>query len=391
MRFRQGFIGICVTFLLWLQVGPSHASLAEGVAAYEKGQFANALQYLLPLAEDGDADAQYHLGLMYVEGKGVRTDPVQAREWFEQAARAGHAGAQFQLGRIHAEGRGVPADGNKASHWYLLAAGQGYLDAQYSLGTMFKLGKGVPEDPVQAYLWFNRAAEQGLGNARVQRDFLAARLTPQQLQEAQDILAEVERAREEAAREAEQERARRAEEASRRRAEREEAARREAERQEALRRQAAEETARREAEARRQAAVTAAAQEQAKARAEAEAQAAERAREAEQQQAEAARAQSGTSDRERLQVMFREDFERDAREAAERLRNFNPDQEITPSRLLSVEELKVTEMNDGTSLVYVRFIMQKLHKGAGEAAVKETAKWFKVRRTGDDFELVSDP
>lgn len=387
MKFGTGWARAGIALLLSIASGSALATLAEGMQAYERGQFANALQHLLPLANDGEEAAQYHLGLMYEEGKGVRGDPVQARQWYERAAKAGYAEAQFRLGRLHADGKGVPADGVQAARWYLLAAGQGHLDAQYSLGTMFKLGRGVPVDPVQAYLWFNRAAEQGLGNALVQRDFLLAQLSPEQLQEAQGVLADLEQARLDAEREAEQERLRRAREAAERQAALEAAqqARQEAAlraREEAQRR-AAEEAARQEAE--RQGRQQAAA-EQARAAEE------RRARAAAEQQALALREQAESADsaRAQLQALFVAGFERDAELAAERLRNFHAGETIIASQLLSVEELNVTEMNDGNNLVYVRYVMQKLQRGDEEPVVREASKWFKVRKDEGDYVLIDE-
>lgn len=383
MKHGKGRARAGIALGLLLAASPLFASLTEGTQAYERGQFANALQFLLPLANDGEPVAQYHLGLMYDEGKGVRADPLQARQWYERAARVGYAEAQFRLGRLHADGKGGAADGVQAARWYLLAAGQGHLDAQYSLGTMFKLGRGVPEDPVQAYLWFNRAAEQGLGNAQVQRDFLLAQLSPAQLEEASEVLAGLERDRLEAEREAEQERQRRAREAAERQAAlqaRQEAAQRA--REEAAR-QAAEDAARQESE--RQARQQAAAEQ---ARAEAE----RRNREAAEEQARIAarEAAAADSEREQLQAMFVAGFERDAESAAERLRNFHAGETITPSQLLSLEELNLTEMDDGSSLVYVRYVMQRLQRGEGEPLVREASKWFKVRRGESGFELIDE-
>jgi TPR repeat protein len=383
MNYGKGWARAGIALGLLLVSGSLFASQVEGLQAYERGQFANALQFLLPLANEGDAVAQYHLGLMYEDGKGVRADPVQARQWFEKAAQVGHAEARFRLGRIHADGRGVPADGVQASRWYLLAAGQGNLDAQYSLGTMFKLGRGVPPDPVQAYLWFDRAAEQGLGNARVQRDFLIEQLSPEQLEEARQILAGIEQARLEAEREAEQERLRRAREAEERKAAmqaRQEAAQRA---QEEAARRAAEDAARQEAE--RQARQAASANQ-------AQLEQERRTRELAEEQArvEERKQQAANSEREQLQAIFVEGFERDAEQAAARLRNFHADEVIIASQLLSVDELSVSEMNDGTGLVYVRYTMQKLQRGDEESVVREASKWFKVRRAESGIELINE-
>ncbi|MFN2339389.1 MAG: hypothetical protein ABR544_10505 [Gammaproteobacteria bacterium] len=80
----------------------------------------------------------------------------------------------------------------------------------------------------------------------------------------------------------------------------------------------------------------------------------------------------------------------EAEHAAERLRNFHAGETIIASQLLSVDELNITEMNDGTSLVYIRYVMQRLQRGEGDPEIKEVSKWFKVRRGDDGFEMVDE-
>ena len=74
------------------------ADFQAGVAAYQKGDYAAALREWTPLAEQGDANAQYNLGVMYIEGQGVSQDYKQAAKWFTRAAEQGDAVAQFNLG-----------------------------------------------------------------------------------------------------------------------------------------------------------------------------------------------------------------------------------------------------------------------------------------------------
>ncbi len=287
-------------------------------------------------------------------------------------------------------GNGVATDGLKASHWSLLAAGQGNLDAQYSLGTMFKIGKGVPVDLVQAYLWYTRAAEQGLGNARVQKDYLQSKLSAAELEEAKSILQGIDESREQAAKEAQMERERRVREAAARKAEQK--ARQEAalKAQQEAEQRAAEEKARREAAriAQEKAAVTAA-QKAALLQAQKEEAAREERKRAEEEKARKQQ-MAASNAHDALKEMFREQFEADSKEAAERLRKFRSEETIIASKLISIEDLKVTEMNDGTSMVYVKYVMQKLQKGEGEPQLKETAKWFKVRKTEQGYEALGD-
>ena len=97
------------------------ADLDAGVEAYFQGNYAAALQELQPLAEQGDADAMFFLGIMYDEGKGVPQDARQAVHWYQQAAEQGHASAMFNLGRMYANGDGVPQDYVQAYAWYNVA------------------------------------------------------------------------------------------------------------------------------------------------------------------------------------------------------------------------------------------------------------------------------
>ena len=78
------------------------------------------------LADQGDATAQFNLGIMYSEGRGVLKDDAEAVEWYRLAAEQGYADAQFNLGGMYANGEGVPKDDAEALRWYRLAADQGH-------------------------------------------------------------------------------------------------------------------------------------------------------------------------------------------------------------------------------------------------------------------------
>jgi len=87
-------------------------------------------------AEQGDAGAQFILGLMYATGQGVQKDYQQAVKWYRQAAEQGFAEAQSNLGVMYKNGQGVPQDYKEAIKWWERAAGQGIADAQFKLGMM---------------------------------------------------------------------------------------------------------------------------------------------------------------------------------------------------------------------------------------------------------------
>jgi uncharacterized protein len=171
--------------------------LEDAVAAYRRGDYATALGLWHPLAEQGDADAQFHLGVMYESGQGVLRNDVEAIKWYRKAAEQGDAVAQFNLGIMYSKGEGVPQNDGEAAHWYRLAADQGLAGAQFNLGMMHADGKGVPQDYVQAYMWWNQAASQlpalgkGQRNTTVDaRDVVASKMTPTQVTEAQELALE---------------------------------------------------------------------------------------------------------------------------------------------------------------------------------------------------------
>ena len=120
----------------------------------------------LEQAEQGNAAAQYNLGLMYAKGEGVEQDYKQAAKWFTRAAEQGSSETQCNLGRMYGEGQGMPRDYEQAVKWYTKAAEQGYAKAQDELGYMYALGEGIPQDAKQAVKWWTKAAEQGYAESQ---------------------------------------------------------------------------------------------------------------------------------------------------------------------------------------------------------------------------------
>ena len=107
----------------------------------------------------GDANAQYTLGVMYNIGRGVQQDIDEAESWFLKAAKQGHADAQSTLGYIYKYS--LKQDHAKAENWFLKAAEQGDADAQFYLGSMFEDGWGVERNYAEAEKWYRKAAGQG--------------------------------------------------------------------------------------------------------------------------------------------------------------------------------------------------------------------------------------
>ena len=161
-----------------------------GHAAYQSGDFATALQKWVPLAEQGQVDAQYNLGFMYFNGQGVPQDNETAIKWYTLSAEQGNVDAQYSLGGMYAHGIGVPQDYKTALKWFTLSAEQGNAPTQLQLGWMYVEGKGVPKDSVYAYMWLNIAASNGNEDGGKLRDELAKHMTPADISAAKDLARE---------------------------------------------------------------------------------------------------------------------------------------------------------------------------------------------------------
>ncbi len=119
-----------------------------------------------------------------------RGDYATAIQIFQQLANQGNASAQNALGNMYHDGKGVPQDYAVAVGWYQNAADQGDAEAQYSLGLLYEKGRGVTQNYVQAHMWLNLAAAQGQKDAGKWRDSLAEKMTPAQIAEAQKLARE---------------------------------------------------------------------------------------------------------------------------------------------------------------------------------------------------------
>ena len=136
-------------------------TFADSKVAYDKGDYAQAIKLVRPLAAQGNAIAQTSLGVLYEYGKGVTQDYQEALKWYRLAAAQGEADAQNHLGSMYRRGLGVTQEYQEAMKWHHLAAVQGNAGAQANLGALYFFGEGVPEDYQEALKWFRLAAAQG--------------------------------------------------------------------------------------------------------------------------------------------------------------------------------------------------------------------------------------
>jgi TPR repeat protein len=118
---------------------------------------------LLHLAEQGNPEAQYHLGMAYNSGIGTKVDKTRAFEWFKKSASLGDALGQYKLGCYYAGqgGEGIPLDLEIALKYKLISAEAGYALAQGDVAKIFYQRGQIEE----ALLWWDRAARQGSSEA----------------------------------------------------------------------------------------------------------------------------------------------------------------------------------------------------------------------------------
>jgi TPR repeat protein len=138
----------------------------QALEAFNDHQFDTAYPLFLRAANQGSADAMYHLGLLLKDGHGVPQDIFQARQWFEKAAALGHAAAMTHLGFLYTGAeKEIPEDRLQERQWYEKAAALGDTEAMYGIGYLYEYGYGVTRDYQQARLWYEKAAAAGFADA----------------------------------------------------------------------------------------------------------------------------------------------------------------------------------------------------------------------------------
>jgi TPR repeat protein len=187
--FRLVIFSLSTAFLLCTAVSaPAMAQdYAKGLAAWEAYDFVTASQEWLPLAQQGDAEAQNRMGYMYGYGFGVIQDDTQSMGWYRKAAKQGHIEAQMTLALIYGGSDVVPENDAESTKWYRRASEQGSGEAQYMLGLYYVDGVGVSVDFVLGHMWLNISGANGSAFGNNHRDWLAEEMTLEQIAEAQAL------------------------------------------------------------------------------------------------------------------------------------------------------------------------------------------------------------
>ena len=162
--------------------------LAKGLDSFNSKDYKAAYNILKPLADGGDANAQYIIGCMCEMGLGIPQNYRAAFVWYESAFKQGYAMAQFKMGEIHYQGlMGMPENHVLARDCFRNSAVKGIASAQYNLAGMYERGEAVAVCLTDAHKWYNIAASNGYENAATERDRIAENMTPRDIIEAQDL------------------------------------------------------------------------------------------------------------------------------------------------------------------------------------------------------------
>lgn len=148
---------------------------------------------MTPLAEQGDADAQNSLGVMYNMGWGVPQDYKKSVYWLQKSAWQENAKAQYSLGHMYADGHGVSQNLERTFYWWArsiangdfisqaminlkIYANQSNQYAQYKLGEIYQYGQGVPQDLEKAFYWYYKANENGHTDAKIKLEYIKLKI-----------------------------------------------------------------------------------------------------------------------------------------------------------------------------------------------------------------------
>lgn len=156
---------LLIVLSLLLPLSAIAGPLEDGFTAFREGNYPKAFNIWKPLAEGGNADAQYNVGLLYMNGLGVEKNSRTARQLFMAAAKQGQADAQYNLGLMYYNGTTVFRSNKDAFNWWEKAAAQNHAPAQYNLGVLYAYGIWVGADINKALELWQASAAQGYQDA----------------------------------------------------------------------------------------------------------------------------------------------------------------------------------------------------------------------------------
>ncbi len=162
--------------------------LEKGMEAFNNEDYKTAYSILKPLAEQRDVQAEFALGFMFEIGLGFLKHDREMFKWYQRASERGHAGAQAKLGKIYRKDGKIDKQNYRiARELFIKATKQGNADAQYNLASMYESAEGMTVDNIRAHQWYNIAASAGHKEAAIARDLLATKMSPDDLDSANEM------------------------------------------------------------------------------------------------------------------------------------------------------------------------------------------------------------
>lgn len=150
------------TLCAFIFSGTARADFADGKEAFDQKNWSAAAQFLLPLAQEGDAGALLLFGKMYADGLGVPQDPGKAFDLFLRSAQKGNAEAMVSVAALYSGGQGVEANKKAALEWFRKAAEQNNSVAQFAIGMALAAGDekiGLQSNLIESYKWLSLAGQ----------------------------------------------------------------------------------------------------------------------------------------------------------------------------------------------------------------------------------------
>ena len=165
----------------------AHYHLADMIerGAGHAADAGKAIKHYQTAAVHGQVQAQLRLGFLFHSTN--RRDAellAKSHHYFSKAAEQGNAEAQCQLGLLYAQGLGVTQDFEQAAEWYQRAAAKMHPKAQFNLAFLCAHGEGVEQDYIQAYMWYRLSTLYGYAQAQINLEFIAKKMTEAEIEKA---------------------------------------------------------------------------------------------------------------------------------------------------------------------------------------------------------------
>ena len=181
---------ISLGMVVGARISPAENSLQDlAYRALNEGNYKVALRHISFLAANGDAKAQFNMGVFYRDGIEVDQDDIEALRSFLKGAEGGNMLAHYAAGMAFYTGRGSPPNVHAARHHFIEAALSGHATAPLYIGRLFYLGEGIAQNYARAYFWWKLASDRNAGAANKNLANLTKLMSKEDTKEAYALIA----------------------------------------------------------------------------------------------------------------------------------------------------------------------------------------------------------